>query len=183
MCRRRSCPTRRYDGLRGAHIGRTAYLAADSCGARSCAATIAEMTQRPFAFRLAHAHSSLVAGEPNWWSESLNAGDWDPFHAALDPATALTPESFRACAHVARNRAISSRPFDDFLDDVLDPATGLGEPSLSTWSAFRTIGNELLSERVIFQVGDEETVNVQTYLVGRVADGSVVGVHAVTVST
>jgi len=141
------------------------------------------MTQRPFAFRLSHALSTLVAGEPNWWSESLNPGDWDPFHAALDPSTELTPESFRACAHVARSRTISSRPFDDFLNYVLDPATGLGEPSVSTWSAFKQIAEALLSDRVIFQAGEGESVNVQTYLVGRITDGSVVGIHAVTVET
>jgi nuclease A inhibitor-like protein len=141
------------------------------------------MTQRPFAFRLAHALSSLVAGEPNWWSESLTPGDWDPFHAALDAGAELTPESFRVCAHVAKSRTISTRPFDDFLDYVLDPATGLGEPSMSTWSAFRQISEALLTDRVIVTVGDGQTVNVQTYLVGRTGDGSVVGVHAVTVET
>jgi hypothetical protein len=144
---------------------------------------MAEMPQRPFAFRLSHALSSLVAGEPNWWSESLTPGDWDPFYAALDPGTELTPESFRASAHVTKSRTITSRPFDDFLDHVLDPATGLAEPSVSTWSAFRQIGEALLGDRVIFEVGEGETVNVQTYLVGRVADGSVVGVHAVTIET
>jgi hypothetical protein len=141
------------------------------------------MPPRPFAFRLSHALSSLVAGEPNWWSESLTPGDWDPFHAALDPGSALTPESFRASARVTAGRTISSRPFDDFLGYVLAPATGLGEPSVSTWSAFRQISETLLTERVIFEVGDAETADVQTYLVGRVADGTVVGIHAVTVQT
>ena len=141
------------------------------------------MTQQSFAFRLSHALSSLVAGEPNWWSESLNPGDWDPFHATLDPGTQLTPDSFRTAAHVTKSRTITSRPFDDFLNHVLDPATGLGEPSVSTWSAFRQISEALLSDRAIFQVGEGEIVNVQTYLVGRVADGSVVGIHAVTVET
>jgi hypothetical protein len=146
-------------------------------------ANILKMPERPFAFRLAHALSSLVAGEPNWWSESLNPGDWDPFHAVLDPGTELTPESFRACAGEAKHRTITSRAFDDFLDYVLDPATGLGEPSVSTWSAFRQISAALLGGRVIFEVGDGEIVKVRTYLVGRVADGSVVGIHAVTVAT
>jgi hypothetical protein len=141
------------------------------------------MTEKPFAFRLSHALSSLVAGEPNWWSESLTPGDWDPFHATLDPSTELTSESFRACAHVTKSRTISSRPFDEFLDHVLDPATGLAEPSVSTWSAFRQISGALLSDRVIFQIGQGETVDVRTYLVGRVADGSVVGIHAVTIET
>ncbi|HEY1369198.1 MAG TPA: nuclease A inhibitor family protein [Gaiellaceae bacterium] len=141
------------------------------------------MADRPFAFRLSHALSSLVAGEPNWWSESLNPGDWDPFHAALDPATELTADSFRTAAGEAKSRAISSRPFDDFLDYVLDPGTDLGEPSVSTWSAFKQISESLLTDRIIFNVGEEEIVNVRTYLVGRVHDGSLVGIHAVTVET
>jgi nuclease A inhibitor-like protein len=141
------------------------------------------MTERPFAFRLSHALSSLVGGEPNWWSESLNPGDWDPFHAALDPGTELTADSFRAAAGEAKSRAISSRPFDDFLDYVLDPGTGLEEPSIATWSAFKQISESLLTDRIIFNVGEDEIVSVRTYLVGRVADGSVVGIHAVTVET
>jgi hypothetical protein len=141
------------------------------------------MTARPFSFRLSHALSSLVAGEPNWWSESLEPGDWDPFHAALDPGTELTTDSFRTAAGEAKSHAISSRPFDDFLNHVLDPATGLEEPSVATWSAFRQISEALLADRIIFEVGEGEVVNVRTYLVGRVADGSVVGIRAVTVET
>ena len=141
------------------------------------------MTQRPFAFHLSHALSSLVAGEPNWWSETLIPGDWDPFHATLDPSTELTQDSFRASTHVARSRAITSRPFDDFLDYVLDPKTGLGEPSVATWAAFRQIAEALLANRIIFEVGDGNSATVRTYLVGRVNDGSVVGVRAVTVET
>jgi hypothetical protein len=141
------------------------------------------MPQRPFAFRLSHALSSLVAGEPNWWSESLAPGDWDPFHAALDPGTELTSESFRASVGAAKRRTISSRPFEDFLDYVLAPATGLGEPSVSTWSAFRQISEALLGERVIFEVGEGGTTGPRIYLVGRVANGSVVGVHAPTVAS
>ena len=141
------------------------------------------MTERPFSFRLSHALSSLVAGEPNWWSESLNPGDWDPFHASLDPATELTAASFRAAAGEAKSREISTRPFDDFLNYVLDPATDLGEPSVATWSAFKQISESLLTDRIIFNVGEDQIVDVRTYLVGRVADGSVVGIHAVTVET
>jgi|SRR5215470_17535192 len=139
--------------------------------------------QRPFAFRLAHALSSLVAGEPNWWSESLEPGDWGPFHGALDPATPLSAESFRTCAEEAASRTISSRPFSDFLDYVLDPKTGLGEPSVSTWQAFKQISDSLLTDRIIFKVGEGEIVRVRTYLVGRIPDGSVVGIRAVTVET
>jgi hypothetical protein len=141
------------------------------------------MTQQPFAFHLSHALSSLVAGEPNWWSENLNPGDWDPFHAELDPSTELTQDSFRASAHVAKSRAIVSRPFDDFIDYVLDPRTGLGAPSVATWTAFRQIAEALLANRIIFEVGDGENGNVRTYLVGRANDGSVVGVRAITVET
>jgi Nuclease A inhibitor-like protein len=139
--------------------------------------------QRPFAFRLSHALSALVAGEPNWWSESLEPGDWGPFHGTLDPATPLSAESFRACAGEAASRTISSRPFSDFLDYVLDPKTGLGEPSVSTWHAFKQITESLLTDRIIFKVGEGEIVRVRTYLVGRIADGSVVGIRAVTVET
>jgi hypothetical protein len=139
--------------------------------------------ERPFSFRLSHALSALVAGEPNWWSESLEPGDWGPFHGALDPATPLTAESFRACAGEASSRTISSRPLGDFLDYVLDPWTGLGEPSVSTWNAFKQITESLLTDRIIFKVGEGEIVRMRTYLVGRVADGSVAGIRAVTVQT
>jgi nuclease A inhibitor-like protein len=141
------------------------------------------MSEKPFAFRLSHALSSLVAGEPNWWSESLTPGDWDPFTAPLDPSTALTADSFRTCAGEAKSRAISSQPFDDYLDHVLDPGTGLDATSVSTWSAFRQISESLLTDRIIFKVGEDQTVKVRTYLVGRVADGSVAGIHAVSVET
>jgi len=149
----------------------------------SGAGTIESVSERSFAFRLSHALSALVAGEPNWWSESLTPGDWHPFHAPLDPSTALTAESFRTCAGEATSRAISSRPFDDYVDHVLDPGTGLGEPSISTWSAFRQISESLLTDRIIFEVGEGEIVKVRTYLVGRVTDGSVAGIHSVSVET
>jgi hypothetical protein len=123
-----------------------------------------------------------VADEPNWWSESLQPGDWDPFHAPLDPSTPLTAESFRACAGEAASRRISSRPFSDYVDHVLGPAA-LGEPSVSTWRAFKQITELLLSDRAIFDVGENEIVNVRTYLVGRISDGSVVGIRAVTVES
>jgi len=139
--------------------------------------------ERPFAFRLSHALSALVAGEPNWWSENLEPGDWGPFHGALDPATPLSAESFRACAGEASSRTISSRPFGDFLDYVLDPQTGLGEASVSVWQAFKDITEALLTDRIVFKVGEGEIVRVRTYLVGRIADGSVVGIRAVTVET
>jgi hypothetical protein len=149
---------------------------------RAVNGTPTQAAAKPFRLRLSHSLSALVAGEPNWWSESLRPGDWDPFHGALDPSTPLTAESFRGCAGLAASRAISSRPFDDYLDYVLGPAN-LGDPSVSTWRAFQQIAELLLSDRVIFSVGENETVDVQTFLVGRTADGSVVGIHAVTVET
>jgi nuclease A inhibitor-like protein len=141
-----------------------------------------QTASKPFRARLAHALSALVADEPNWWSESLQPGDWDPFHAPLDPATPLTAESFRACAREAASRTISARPFGDYLDYVLGPAN-LGEPSVSTWRAFQQIAELVLSDRTIFSVGENELTRVRTYLLGRIADGSVVGIHAVTVET
>jgi hypothetical protein len=137
---------------------------------------------KPFRVPLSHCLSALVADEPNWWSESLQAGDWDPFHGPLDPATPLTDDSFRACAREAAARTISSRPFADYLDYVLGPAN-LGEPSVSTWRAFQQIAELFLSDRMIFSVGANGTASGRTYLVGRIADGSVVGIHAVTVET
>jgi hypothetical protein len=83
---------------------------------------------------------------------------------------------------MAASRTISSRPFDDYLDYVLGPAN-LGEPSVSTWRAFQQITELVLSDRTIFSVGENGTGDVRTYLVGRIADGSVVGIHAVTVET
>jgi hypothetical protein len=142
----------------------------------------AQAATKPFSLRLAHSLSALVAGEPNWWSESLKSGDWDPFHGPLDPAAALTADSFRACAGVGARRTISSRPFDDYLDYVLGPAK-LGEPSVSTWRAFQQIAGLVLSDRTIFSVGENGTADTRTYLVGRIADGSVVGIRAVTVET
>jgi hypothetical protein len=142
----------------------------------------AQAAAKPFSLRLSHSLSALVADEPNWWSENLQSGDWDPFHGPLDPAAPLTADSFRACARVAASRTISARPFDDYLDYVLGPAN-LGEPSISTWRAFRQISELLLSDRTTFSVGANGAANVRTYLVGRVADGSVVGIQAVTVET
>jgi hypothetical protein len=142
----------------------------------------AQAATKPFSLRLSHSLSALVAGEPNWWSESLQAGDWGPFHGPLDPAAPLTADSFRACAGVAARRTISSRAFDDYLDYVLGTAS-LGEPSVSTWRAFQQIAALVLSDRTIFSVGEKGTANVRTYLVGRIADGSVVGIQAVTVDT
>jgi hypothetical protein len=142
----------------------------------------AQAAAKPFSFRVSHSLSALVAGEPNWWSENLQPGDWDPFHGPLDPAAPLTADSFRGCARVAAGRTISSRPFDDYLDYVLGPAR-LGEPSVSTWRAFQQIAGLILSDRTIFSVGENGTANVRTYLVGRIADGSVVGIQAVTVET
>jgi hypothetical protein len=66
---------------------------------------------------------------------------------------------------------------------VLGPQANLGEPSVSTRRAFQQITDLLLSDRTIFSAGENEIVNVRTYLVGRIADGSVVGIHAVTVQT
>jgi hypothetical protein len=83
---------------------------------------------------------------------------------------------------MAASRTISSRPFDDYLDYVLGPAN-LGEPSVSTWRAFQQIAGLVLSDRTIFSVGGNGTGKAHTYLVGRIADGSVVGIQAVTVET
>lgn len=142
----------------------------------------AQAAAKPFHVRLSHCLSALVADEPNWWSESLQPGDWGPFHSPLDSTTPLTADSFRSCANVAASRTITSRPFDDYVDYVLGPAN-LGESSISTWRAFQQIAELMLADPMIFSVGENENANVRTYLVGRIADGSVVGIHAVTVET
>jgi hypothetical protein len=103
---------------------------------------------RPSRVRLSRALSALVADKPNWWSESLLGGAWAPFHAALDPGTALTTESVRTAAHGSLARTITSRPFSDCLDYVLGPRLTSASQA-RTWSAFATLTELLLTDLVI----------------------------------
>lgn len=137
----------------------------------------------PLRRRASYAVSALLRGLQNPMSEDQTTSRWHPFSAPLDPGTPLTPESFAACARVPAGRSVDVRPLDAFLGNVQDPAS---VPDADEREAYRLVGialTALLDGGVLVAVGEGQVVDVATYLVGRLADGSVAGVVARTIET
>jgi hypothetical protein len=138
---------------------------------------------KPLGERVALALGGIVRGMANEWSEDLTSDVWKPFHCSLDPNTGLTADTFRSCAKVQRRWPIDEHAYTEYFDYVLNPGAGFDPEKVESYRILRNVMDTLLTERTIFKAGEGKVIKVRDYIVGRLKDGSVVGVWAIETQT
>jgi hypothetical protein len=139
----------------------------------------------PAAFRkrLAHAFAALVQGFEDEWSEDVTWDTWKPFYVELDASTDLTPESFRVLIKSPPDRNVRFEDFNEYFDDLDDPTAGVSDDERQSFDLLRKLMLESLTETTTVLIGENQLLNLKVFLVGRLNDGSVVGIRAVAVET
>ena len=137
----------------------------------------------PLRKRLAHSLSALVRGYPNQWSEDTTRDTWKPFYVELDQSTPLTPDTFRSCIDAPADRTIRLREFGEYFDYINDPDVGIDEDEKRTFALLRELMATFLTDATIVSVGENQLINTTTFIVGRLDDGSIVGIRANAVQT
>src|SRR5581483_3696805 len=131
----------------------------------------------------AHMFAALVHGYVDEWSEDVTWDTWKAFSVALDPATPLTPDSFRACIMAPEKRTVRFGDFGAYFDYINDPQAGFDEGTKTTYAILRATMASTLTDLTTITVGEDQLINVKNFIVGRLADGSVVGIRAIAVET
>jgi hypothetical protein len=145
------------------------------------------------ATRLAHAYGALFRGL--LWTGS--EGD-DPFHsfsAPFDPASELTPETFRVAAGIGASWTIELRPADAWFAEMIqyfhdneysgdDHATELAYAHLQRAMTATVEGAvQMASVHYAPANGSAAFHKARYYVFGRVAEGGLAGVMAYSVET
>jgi hypothetical protein len=119
----------------------------------------------------------------NEWSEDATGSVWRPFAAALDPARSLDAVTFPTIARIPAGRSVRQKALTAYFDYVLDPSTGLSQDAMESYRLLEQAFATLTAEPRIFHCGEGQVVDTTVHIVGRISDGSVVGIWADCIET
>ena len=93
------------------------------------------------------------------------------FHRAMKPQTPLTAENFRKLMHLDESVEIRAEPASSFFSDppIFEEAEKARYAKIEAFMKFN------LTDIQIINVGGEDVVEGEVYIIGRAADGSLVG--------
>jgi Nuclease A inhibitor-like protein len=137
-------------------------------------------TSAPLPAKLATAYEAIATG-----LTLPSEGDYPykAFYAPLAKPVPLTADSFRAAVGIGHRYKLDIRSAVEFFRNRQDPDIDELEEMRRAYALLERVMRATLSDRRVIYVRGTNVVHVRFYLVGRLEDGSLVGLKSVAIET
>jgi hypothetical protein len=136
-------------------------------------------TSAPLPAKLAKACQAIATGLT---LPSESDFPYKAFHAPMAKPVPLTAESFRAAVGIGHRYKLDIWSADEFFRIRQNPEEAEPE-EIRAYALLERVMRATLSDRHVIFVRGTNVVNVRFYLVGRLEDGSLVGLKSVAIET
>jgi Nuclease A inhibitor-like protein len=136
-------------------------------------------TPGPLAAKLSKAFQAIATGLT---LPSESDFPYKAFHAPMSKPVPLTVESFRTAVGIGHRFKLDIESADEFLRNMQNPERAEPE-EIRAYALLERVMRATLSDRHVIFVRGTNVVHVRFYLVGRLEDGSLVGLKSVAIET
>lgn len=133
----------------------------------------------PLPAKLATAYEAIATGLT---LPSESDYPYKAFYAPLAKPVALTAESFRAAVGIGHRYKLDIWSATEFFRNRQNPDMA-GPEEMPAYALLERVMRATLSERRVIYVRGTNVVRVRFYLVGRLNDGSLVGLKSLAIET